>query len=490
MDTSETRRHRYSYPDHASTGCTGKLLRRTKERTREIRLSRHGYKSMKVNDRSPDTHDPEWTSIGEFLNRRSNYRAQNYGSTETDSFADRFRRRSRDSWGSELSVEDLNAELIPQPKARKKPVELQEFPLGYSKYYCDSENSKRVVFDPFHEGVNTECETYQKMRLSMIDLDQKRSKKSSWKSKLKLGHKKHGCTKSCPAIIQTFPSTVRYNAQYIQAGNYSEKSRNLSHYSVQIQSIFEEEDTTIFQNALYPVKPKQFRPSLDREKLQSKSSRNTELPVKLLRNDSTKKYSSTSNLQDYRSSLLKEGKWNSDSSLKKTILFGTEPLAGLQSPKKQLPSSPRRKSQSKQAHKDERWYYHGLITETPVKETSSRKDDSCNPGSCFPTNSKHFESDMNNHQSVANRPESLFTGISISKEKSINKKSDDRNFSLQTGSTNPSYFSSSEFESAAKENRDMVLLDEARSPHVMGNTQSYFPDLCSPPVKDIDYTRF
>lgn len=462
-------------------------------------MSRHGYKSMKHYDRSPDVHDPEWTSAGEFLNRRSRYRAQDYGSIETDSFADRFR-RSRDSWGSDISAEDLNVDLISPPKPRRRPLELQEFPLGYSKYYSASEHGRHVVFDPFHEGVNkisayeSKAGTYQKTILSASDLEQKENKKSSWKSKLKWGNKDPSCCKSCPAIVQSFPTPVRYNAQFIQAGNYSEKSRSRLHHSYHIQSIFEEEDTSMFQNTSCPVKSKQFLPNADRD--------NTNSPTKELFKYETLKCSSTSDLRDTSSS-LKEGKWSSDSSIKtSTRLYGVEPLAGLHSPKKKLPSSPVRKIQGRKLHKEERWHFHAssLIAEKPVKENSNRKefcsqdyvDDLSKLQSSFSNSSKHIKYELNNQSFTNNKAESLFTCRSVSQERDINAINEDGRFSLsQIGTTNPSYYSSSEFELGNKGKCALMLpeRDEVCPTHAARNTLSYCPDLRSPPVKDIDYSK-
>ena len=483
-DTTERRRKKDSRCDNATVGCTGKLLRRTKEKTRELKLSRQGYKSMKHYDRSPDMHDPEWNSAGEFLNRRSNYRAQNYGSTDADSFADRFRRRSRDSWGSEVSIEELNAELLPPLKPRKKPVELQEFPLGYSKYYSDSEHGRRVVFDPYLEGVDktatyeTESQSYQNMRFSAFDLDQKENKKSSWKSKLKWGHKKSGCAKSCPAIVQSFPSSVRYNAQYIQSGNYVEKTGRGPKPSTRNRSIFEEDDTAIFRCASYPIKRKEFRPSeiFQRDSAGREYAAHSMQP---LVEESPSKYLSTSNLHGANEPSMEKGMWSSDSSIKKAVAFGIEPLAGIHSPKKTLPSSPSRKFESK-PQRDKLRRYQTTSVDIPVKETRVRSEmsskdfagDSHKIDSCSSNGLKNRGTVATNHGQVQQ-----FKGYLVSPEKDIATNIEDRHVPFsRLGSDNQAYFPSSELGSGQK----------VRATHVTDRL-SYLAELQSPPVKDVNY---
>ncbi|XP_078342503.1 uncharacterized protein LOC144628294 isoform X2 [Oculina patagonica] len=187
------------------------------------------YKPLKNTEKRESlTYEPEWTSIGAFLNK--NQRSSTYGSTKDSErrFVDRYGRRSRDSLDAGDEVVEYALKLRPR---RRQVIELREFPLGYSKSYLniDLESDPGVVFDPYRDQLyRKKAKTSQRLTFSDSDLrklsctdklgnydesedlfNAARPRKSS----LKMGGTK-GKTKA--KVVQFFPSNFNYDAQFVQ----------------------------------------------------------------------------------------------------------------------------------------------------------------------------------------------------------------------------------------------------------------------------------
>lgn len=188
------------------------------------------YKPLRNTDKRESLHtsyEPEWTSIGAFLNKRA---SGTYGSTKDTEgkFVDRYGRRSRDSLDADEVVE-YALKLRPR---RRQVIELQEFPLGYSKSYLniDLESDPGVVFDPYRDQLyRRKTRVSERLTFSDSDLrelsctdklgnyddseelfDVRRPRKSS----LKLGISRR--RKANAKIVHFFPSNFSYDAQFVQ----------------------------------------------------------------------------------------------------------------------------------------------------------------------------------------------------------------------------------------------------------------------------------
>ena len=190
---------------------------------------RYRYKPLKNPEKRESwTYEPEWTSIGAFLNK--NRKLGSYGSTKDSEgrFVDRYGRRSRDSLDAGDEVVEYALKLRPR---RRQVIELQEFPLGYSKSYLniDLESDPGVVFDPYRDELyRKKSRTSERLTFSDSDLrklsctsklgnyddsedlfDAARPRKSS----LKMGRTRG---KAKPKVVHFFPSNFNYDAQFVQ----------------------------------------------------------------------------------------------------------------------------------------------------------------------------------------------------------------------------------------------------------------------------------
>ena len=189
---------------------------------------RYRYKPLKNPEKRESlTYEPEWTSIGAFLNK--NPKSGSYGSTKDSEgrFVDRYGRRSRDS----LDAGDVVEYALKLRPRRRQVIELQEFPLGYSKSYLniDLESDPGVVFDPYRDQLcRKKSRTSERLTFSDSDLrklsctdklgnydnsedlfNAARPRKSS----LKMGTTRG---KAKPKVVHFFPSNFNYDAQFVQ----------------------------------------------------------------------------------------------------------------------------------------------------------------------------------------------------------------------------------------------------------------------------------
>lgn len=193
--------------------------------------SGYRYKPLRNLDESCTFYEPEKTSVGEFLNKNSSLRAkQNYGSTVNRTFVDRFGRRSRDSL--ELSTDDIRFALSLPARKKRQVIELKEFPLGYSKSYLnvDLDSQPSVVYDPcgnfggiektdWRRFSETESETQGCFPLCPIALKRNSSEGPSQVSDLKKSSRKlrfKSSKKPQPKVVHFFPSSLRYDTQFVQ----------------------------------------------------------------------------------------------------------------------------------------------------------------------------------------------------------------------------------------------------------------------------------
>ena len=190
---------------------------------------RYRYKPLKNPEKRESwTYEPEWTSIGAFLNK--NPKSGSYGSTKDSEgrFVDRYGRRSRDSLDAGDEVVEYALKLRPR---RRQVIELQEFPLGYSKSYLniDLESDPGVVFDPYRDQLYRKKSRASK-RLTFSDSDLRKlsctDKLGNYdesedlfnaarprKSSLKMGTSRG---KAKPKVVHFFPSSFNYDAQFVQ----------------------------------------------------------------------------------------------------------------------------------------------------------------------------------------------------------------------------------------------------------------------------------
>lgn len=190
---------------------------------------RYRYKPLKNPEKRKSwTYEPEWTSIGAFLNK--NPKSGSYGSTKDSEgrFVDRYGRRSRDSLDAGDEVVEYALKLRPR---RRQVIELQEFPLGYSKSYLniDLESDPGVVFDPYRDQLFRK-NSRSSERLTFSDSDLRKlsctDKLGNYddsedlfnaarprKSSLKMGATRR---KAKPKVVHFFPSNFNYDAQFVQ----------------------------------------------------------------------------------------------------------------------------------------------------------------------------------------------------------------------------------------------------------------------------------
>lgn len=187
-------------------------------------------------------YDPEWTSVGAFLNKnRSSSTYLGYGST-TDSegkFVDRYCRWSRDSLDAEGAIVECALKLRPR---KRQVIELQEFPLGYSKSFLniDLESNPGLVFDPHRDQMTTKKKGRKLNRLTFSDSDLRQlscmDKPGNYqnredlfgaakprKSSLKVGNARR---KTSAKVVHFFPSNFSYDAQFIQVPPEKKSEKN------------------------------------------------------------------------------------------------------------------------------------------------------------------------------------------------------------------------------------------------------------------------
>lgn len=190
---------------------------------------KYRYKPLKNPEKRESwTYEAEWTSIGAFLNKTP--KLDSYGSTKDSEgrFVDRYGRRSRDSLDAGDEVVEYALKLHPR---RRQVIELQEFPLGYSKSYLniDLESDPGVVFDPYRDELyRKKSRTSERLAFSDSDLrklsctsklgnyddseylfNAARPRKSSLKMRTTRG-------KAKPKVVHFFPSNFNYDAQFVQ----------------------------------------------------------------------------------------------------------------------------------------------------------------------------------------------------------------------------------------------------------------------------------
>lgn len=193
---------------------------------------RYRYKPLKnPEERKSWSYEPEWTSVGAFLNK--NPKSGSYGSIKDSEgkFVDRYGRRSRDSLDAGDEVVEYALRLRPR---RRQVIELQEFPLGYSKSYLnvDLESDPGAVFDPNQDQLHRKNrkKSWVSERLTFSDSDLRKfsltdklanydesedlfntakPRKSSLKMKTTRG-------KAKPKVVHFFPSNFNYDAQFVQ----------------------------------------------------------------------------------------------------------------------------------------------------------------------------------------------------------------------------------------------------------------------------------
>ena len=191
--------------------------------------SGYRYKPLRNTEKRESLHttyEPEWTSIGAFLNKRPS----TYGSTRESEgrFVDRYGGLSRDSLDAGDEVVEYALKLRPR---RRQVIELQEFPLGFSKSYLniDLESDPGVVFDPYRDQLYRK-KTKASERLAFSDSDLRklsctdklgtydesenlfdvgRQRKSSLKTGTRRG-------KGNAKVVHFFPSNFSYDAQFVQ----------------------------------------------------------------------------------------------------------------------------------------------------------------------------------------------------------------------------------------------------------------------------------
>ena len=189
---------------------------------------KYRYKPLKNPEKRESwTYEAEWTSVGAFLNKTP--KLGSYGSTKDSEgrFVDRYGRRSRDSLDAGDEVVEYALKLRPR---RRQVIELQEFPLGYSKSYLniDLESDPCVVFDPYRDQLyRKKSRTSERLTFSDSDLrklsctdksgnydsedlfNAARPRKSSLKMRTTRG-------KAKPKVVHFFPSNFNYDAQFVQ----------------------------------------------------------------------------------------------------------------------------------------------------------------------------------------------------------------------------------------------------------------------------------
>ena len=228
------------------------------------------YKPLKSTDKRNSLHtvyDPEWTSVGAFLNKnRPSSSYLGYGSTKESEkkFVDRYCRRSRDSLEAGEEFVEYTLKLRPR---RRQVIELQEFPLGYTKSFLniDLESDPGVVFDPYRDqqlrrkkGRKFDRLTFSDSDLRQLSCTDKLGNYDSTsdlfgapkprKSSLKVATTRG---KTNAKVVHFFPSNFSYDAQFVQIPptnkmtevNVGEFERRFNHsYSGSRETSFEGQD--------------------------------------------------------------------------------------------------------------------------------------------------------------------------------------------------------------------------------------------------------
>ena len=208
-----------------------------------------GYRYRPLKNKRDSLHsmyDPEWTSAGAFLNKnRPSSSYLGYGSTkESDKkFVDRYCRRSRDSLDAAGDTVEYALRLRPR---RRQVIELQEFPLGYSKSFLniDLESDPGVVFDPYRDQLQRKSRGRKFDRLTFSDSDLRqlsctdklgnydsngdlfgasKPRKSSLKTATTRG-------KTNSKVVHFFPSNFSYDAQFVQIPPKNKMESNVGEF--------------------------------------------------------------------------------------------------------------------------------------------------------------------------------------------------------------------------------------------------------------------
>lgn len=224
------------------------------------------YKPLKNREKRDSLHslyDPEWTSVGAFLNKNrplSSYHG--YGSTNESQgkFVDRYCRQSRDSLDTTDEVVECALKLRPR---RRQVIELQEFPLGYSKSFLniDLESDPRVVFDPNRDQLRWKKKGRKFDRLTFSDsdlrqlsctdkLDNYDSKSDLFgapkprKSSLKMATVRG---KTNAKVVHFFPSNFSYDAQFVQAPTMKKHEADMGEFERRFNLSYCESRNAIFE---------------------------------------------------------------------------------------------------------------------------------------------------------------------------------------------------------------------------------------------------
>lgn len=208
------------------------------------------YKPLKNRHKRDSQHslyDPEWTSVGAFLNKNRplNSYHSGYGSLkETESkFVTRYCKRSRDSVDSSEEVVECALKLRPR---RRQVIELREFPLGYSKSFLNInlESNSEVLFDPYRDQLQRKRNGLKFDRLAFSDSDLRKlsctdklenydgksclfTEAKPRKSSLKIAT---GRRKANEKVVHFFPSTFEYNAQFVQIPSKAKMEENIAEF--------------------------------------------------------------------------------------------------------------------------------------------------------------------------------------------------------------------------------------------------------------------
>ena len=194
------------------------------------------YKPLRISDESCTFYEPEKTSVGKFLNRRSSLRSkQGYGSTRERTFVDRYGRRSRDSLEF---PDDFEFALKVRQRKKKRVVELKEFPLGYTKSYLevDLDSQPSVVYDPSGDIKGVERNDWRSLQepesvprgcfpLCPTDLKSSLSGVSGRMKKARLRLKNSG--KTSARVMYDFPSVCTYGTEFVQSDRRNSASTDV-----------------------------------------------------------------------------------------------------------------------------------------------------------------------------------------------------------------------------------------------------------------------
>lgn len=208
-------------------------------------------------------YDPEWTSVGAFLNKnRPSSSYHGYGSLNEyeGKFVDRFCKRSRDSLDA-TEVVEYALKLRPR---RRQVIELQEFPLGYSKSFLniDLESDPDVLFDPYRDQLQRKKRGRKFDRLTFSDTDLRQlscadkignyDRKSDLfqvpkprKSSLKI---RTIGKKTNEKVVHFFPSDFNYDAQFVQLPSESKVEINTGEFEKHLHRLFRTTGNSKFES--------------------------------------------------------------------------------------------------------------------------------------------------------------------------------------------------------------------------------------------------